>query len=189
MGWTRPDDPVCGGDGVPRPEPDDALRGTEARLLPDERAELEAFFLDAVDLGRIRLSFGGLGSVGGYARTIGNTIVFPEVYRSGYSRLARRCWLVHEVTHVWQNQVLGKRYIAGALWEHLSRLWCRDPYHFELFPPRGWLSYGYEAQASLMEALYRMRSLGATGRDRVRLEELHVELRSVRRAAPGGRTA
>jgi hypothetical protein len=151
----------------------DQERPRLSRLLPDEVEALASIYGSAVDLGRVRLRFGGLLTIGGYARTVGNTIAFPEVYRLGYRRLERRCWLVHEVAHVWQNQVLGKRYIAGALWEHLT---LRDPYRFELFPERPFLSYGYEAQASLVEELYRLRALESGGSRRARLEELLCEL-------------
>jgi hypothetical protein len=151
----------------------EGLRARSARLLEDERAELQGVFGSSVDLGRVRVLFGGVLTVGGYARTLGNTIAFPDVYREGYRRLQRRCWLVHEATHVWQNQVLGKRYMPGAVWEHLT---LPDPYRFELFPERRFVDYGYEAQASLIAELYRQRCLGMEGPERRRLEELLVEM-------------
>lgn len=165
---------------MPEAEPD---RPADRRLLPDELDELAQVFPDSLDLHAIRLLFGGVLSLGGYARTLGNAIAFPEVYRVGYRALHRRCWLVHEVTHVWQNQVLGKRYLIGAIWEHLTR---RDPYAFELFPERPFVSYGYEAQASMVSELYRMRRLDLGGPSRDRLERLLAELHEISRSPRRG---
>jgi hypothetical protein len=159
------------------PDPE-GRRRPDPRLLPDEIDSLRSLFVQTVDLDKVRVVFGGILTVGGYARTLGNTIAFPDAYRTGYRCLERRCWLVHEVAHVWQNQVLGKRYIPGALWEHLT---LRDPYAFELFPEQPFLSYGYEAQASLVAELYRLRVLGMPGPRRERLEQLLGELYGITR--------
>jgi hypothetical protein len=166
--------------------PDPPERPSSERLLPDEELELRTVFGDAVELHRIRLRFDGILTLGGYARTLGNLVAFPSAYRRAYRSLDRRCWLVHEATHVWQNQVLGKRYIPGAIWEHLTR---RDPYAFELFPPRPFLSYAYEAQASVVAELYRMRCRGQVGPERQRLEQLLAELIEISRSRQSGALA
>jgi hypothetical protein len=157
-------------------EPDSSRRSRDPRLQPLEREILESIFASSLDLEPIRLVFGGILTAFGYSRTIGNTIALVQAYRSDANSLRSRCLLVHEATHVWQNQNLGKRYIAGAIWEHLTRA---DPYHFDLFPERSFLSYGYEAQASLIAELYRHRRLGVDGAETRRLEVLRQEMLAV----------
>ena len=161
----------------PGAKPEPGLRSREARLLPAEREILESVYAGELDLEPIRVIFGGILTAFGYSRTIGNTIALVERYRADPTSLRNRCLLVHEAAHVWQNQVLGKRYMAGAVWEHLT---LADPYHFELFPERPFLSYGYEAQASLIEELYRRRSLGSEDAVTARLEQLREEMLAVR---------
>ncbi len=134
---------------------------------------MERFFQGRMDLGRVRLVFGGILTLGGYARTLGNTIAFPMRYLGDYQSLDSRCWLVHELTHVWQNQVLGKRYIPGALWEHF---WYADPYAYALEPEAPFSSYGYEAQAALVADLFRSREMGESGSRREILEERFREM-------------
>lgn len=54
------------------------------------------------------------------AVTLGNRIFFPTRLESDHPqlqiRLNQTAWLIHELTHVWQYQQYGWRYLFQALW-------------------------------------------------------------------------
>lgn len=70
-------------------------------------------FGGAIDYSKVQVSDGSVSaeilSAGGYARTIGNTINYPD----GASR--DMALMIHELTHVWQYQHFGWRYAPQAL--------------------------------------------------------------------------
>ncbi|RMD92390.1 MAG: hypothetical protein D6811_07020, partial [Alphaproteobacteria bacterium] len=56
----------------------------------------------------------------------------------------------HELTHVWQWQ--NRRLTGYTPWKAALESWRRaDPYFYEIVPGRGFLSYGYEQQAAMVE--------------------------------------
>jgi hypothetical protein len=75
-------------------------------------------FGDAIDYTKVEIRDGSiegkLVSVGGYARTLGNTIHFPD----GGSR--EMAFMVHELTHVWQYQKTGWTYAPKCIWAQVS---------------------------------------------------------------------
>jgi Domain of unknown function (DUF4157) len=75
-------------------------------------------FGDAIDYTKVEIRDGSIegkiGSVGGYARTIGNTIHFPD----GGSR--DMAFMVHELTHVWQYQKKGWTYAPKCIWAQIT---------------------------------------------------------------------
>jgi len=75
-------------------------------------------FGDALDYSKITIKDGSIsakvGSVGGYARTVGNTIHFP----AGGSRNME--FMVHELTHAWQYQTTGWSYAPKAIWAQMT---------------------------------------------------------------------
>jgi len=75
-------------------------------------------FGDALDYTKVEIQDGSiegkLVSVGGYARTVGNTIHFP----SGGSK--HMAFMVHELTHVWQYQKKGWTYAPKCLWAQVT---------------------------------------------------------------------
>ncbi len=59
-------------------------------------------------------------SAGHNAVTLGNHVFFPTKLDSDHphfeTRLNQTAWLMHELTHVWQYQKDGWRYLFQALW-------------------------------------------------------------------------
>ncbi len=82
-------------------------------------------FKSAIDYSKVTIADGSLSaraiSVGGYARTIGNTINFP----TGDSR--NMAFMVHELTHVWQYQTTGASYAVKALWAQIAEGYSYTP--------------------------------------------------------------
>lgn len=85
----------------------------ERSMTEWEIRQARRVFGNAIDYGAVTLADGSpaalLGSLGGYARTVGNTIYLPD----GRSR--DMLLLIHELTHVWQYQTIGAVYAPKAL--------------------------------------------------------------------------
>lgn len=90
-------------------------------------ATAHQIFEDGIDFARVRVSEGSqipnvIGRIGALMRgkpapqanaiTIGNTPYFPRVLKSGLVDIA---WPMHELTHQWQYQHFGMRYLAEAI--------------------------------------------------------------------------
>jgi hypothetical protein len=58
------------------------------------------------------------------AVTLGNVIYFPVSLRTGgdtgEGSISHMAWLIHELTHVWQFQNIGLKYLYQAVWAHLQ---------------------------------------------------------------------
>jgi hypothetical protein len=86
---------------------DTALR--QSRGL-DEAESKEAFrvFGKSLDYDKVRVAEDPIMSIGGYARTPGNTIYFPPGTTKDKDTAQLRGWyypfLIHEMTHTWQTQ-------------------------------------------------------------------------------------
>lgn len=85
--------------------------------------------------------------------------------------LAAAMFLAHELTHVWQWQ---NRVVTGytpwrAATEHLG---ADDPYLFDNGAAAGFLDYGYEQQASIVEEYLCCRTLDPQGARTARLDGL-----------------
>jgi hypothetical protein len=96
-------------------------------LHPHELNEVQNVFRDGLDTARVVISEGDalpnwVGRIGAFLKrqdaplenaiTIGNTSYFPRALTSSVSDLA---WLIHELTHQWQYQHFGMRYLFEAL--------------------------------------------------------------------------
>ena len=83
-----------------------------------EIRQAQRVFGAAIDYTKVRINEGSISakiaSVGGYARTIGNTIHMPE----GGSR--NMAFMIHELTHVWQYQSQGWTYAPKCIWAQIS---------------------------------------------------------------------
>lgn len=104
-----------------------------------ERQQVELVFLGSLDYGPIRIveesSFPNIISgIGAWLSrteppesnsvTLGNSMYFPVTLRSTQQdfedgHLRDFAWLIHELTHVWQYQHVGIRYLFEALWEQI----------------------------------------------------------------------
>lgn len=102
----------------------------------------------------------------------------PDVYRpdyaarhEGHRNLAAAMFLAHELTHVWQWQ--NRRATGYTPWraarEHLG---AEDPYLFGEANGRGFLDYGYEQQAGMVEEYLCCRTLDPQGARTRRLDAL-----------------
>jgi len=106
------------------------------RMLSDvERAEAQLVFGDGLDYERVRIVEGHyfppnfIADIGAFfqgkkrtwdnAITLGNTTYFPRPLRTTPEALAQDLtdmgWLMHELTHVWQYQQVGWRYLYETL--------------------------------------------------------------------------
>jgi hypothetical protein len=96
-------------------------------LRPDELAAAQQIFDNGLDFTRVRVSEGSqvpnmVGQIGALMRgkpapqanaiTVGNTSYFPRDLTSDIVDIA---WLMHELTHQWQYQHFGIRYLAEAI--------------------------------------------------------------------------
>ena len=103
-------------------------------LRPEELAEVEKVFGDGLDISVIHVNEGSpipnwIGRIGAFFRrttpptqnaiTLGNTSYFPIALVTDQPQhtdwLRDMGWLMHELTHVWQYQHVGIRYLIEAL--------------------------------------------------------------------------
>lgn len=86
---------------------DTAARDTRG-LDENERKEAFRVFGKSLDYDKVRIAEDPIMSVGGYARTPGNTIYFPPGTTKDKDTAQLRGWyypfLIHEMTHTWQTQ-------------------------------------------------------------------------------------
>jgi len=82
-------------------------------------------FKSAIDYSKVTIADGSPSaraiSIGGYARTLGNTINFPT---GGSHDMA---FMIHELTHVWQYQTTGASYAVKALWAQITEGYSYTP--------------------------------------------------------------
>lgn len=94
-------------------------------LTEYEIRQARRVFKDAIKYNDVTIAEGSIsakiGSVGGYARTIGNTIYFP----AGSTR--SMALMIHELTHVWQYQTTGWTYAPKALWAQVAEGYSYTP--------------------------------------------------------------
>ncbi|MBF5046217.1 MULTISPECIES: DUF4157 domain-containing protein [Myxococcaceae] len=125
------------------------------RLTERERTLLEGVFGSGVDLDRVRIKEGRVGVLGvsGRAFALGSTVYVPR----GRGPLSPGL-LVHELTHVWQYQHGGTRYLSAALWAQF----LGDGYDWRkgLAEGRPWEALNPEQQAALLEHAFEAGALG-----------------------------
>lgn len=83
----------------------------------------------------------------------GNVYFHPEDWCEDFSQcsLAKRAWLIHELTHVWQLQQ-GISVVRKALFDR--------QYSYVLEQGKQFLHYGVEQQASIVQDYFMRRSQG-----------------------------
>ena len=134
---------------------------------------LKSIFGDAVEYNRVVLQKGGLLTLRNQAVAWENRVRFPAArYKLDFINgdLSDACWLVHEITHVWQWQNVSGYHPLKAAQEHLRG---SSPYNYNLDAKRPLTSYGWEQQASIVEHYCRHSIMGNS-----RLEEFEAVVRS-----------
>jgi len=87
----------------------DLNRNNSRDLTEYEIRQAKRVFKNAINYSKVTIEERSkVFAVGGYARTVGNTIYFPDEVRS-------MRWLIHELTHVWQYQTTGWTYAPKAI--------------------------------------------------------------------------
>lgn len=142
------------------------LQARERPLTPEEKAVLRRVYRGSLDLEPIRLVVGRSGLFGLSDRpfTLGN-----RIYMKGVDPARRLDVLVHECCHVWQYQHQGTRYVGGSLLSQLkggAYEWRR-----ERAAGKAWRQFNPEAQAQLIQDLFRFGSRGTRTGDGVFFEE------------------
>jgi hypothetical protein len=104
-------------------------------LTDSERNEARMVFGDGLDYDRARVAEGAyfppnfIADIGAFfqgkkrtwdnAITLGNTVYFPRLIRTRPEDIAKDltdiAWLMHELTHVWQYQQVGWKYLYETL--------------------------------------------------------------------------
>ena len=118
-------------------------------LTADERALLGNVYRDSIAYDRIRIVEGraGVFSINKRPFTLGNTIYLKHV-----DPAADPWTLVHECCHVWQNQHVGSRYAAEALWAQARVKPSAYRWVDELGRGRtSWRDFNREAQAQFVQ--------------------------------------
>lgn len=139
-------------------------------LDDDERALMTRVFGDGIDARRVRLKPGRhLLHLPRLAFVVGNTVHLPARRRAAgvnpapTGSFARRApaLLVHELTHVWQHQHHGTRYLS----ECLLAQWVGEGYNVAvaLEAGRGWEQLNFEQQAELLGRAYAARWFDGSG--------------------------
>ncbi|MCS6910167.1 MAG: DUF4157 domain-containing protein [Anaerolineales bacterium] len=118
------------------------------RLSEVERAEARLVFGDGLDYDHVRIVEGGyfppnfIADIGAFlqgkkrtwdnAITLGNTTYFPRFLRTTAEDIAQDLtdigWLMHELTHVWQYQQVGWRYLYETLRVQVRLGWAAYDY-------------------------------------------------------------
>jgi hypothetical protein len=132
---------------------------------------LENVFRGSLSLYNIRIVEGRTGILGvqsGVVFTLNNTLYFGSIMAAD-----RPDVLVHECTHIWQYQNHGTRYLAEALVsqatyksEEDSPIGANSAYDWTMEASRGrpnWENFNKEAQASLIEDIWKEGSLSSGG--------------------------
>jgi hypothetical protein len=107
-------------------------------------------------------------------------VFVPDYARmpDGRHHLYAAMFFAHEMTHIWQwqNRALTGYHPLRAAQEHAR---IDDPYLFDPDATQPFLSYGYEAQASLVEEYVCCRAVDPRGARTARLERLIGEVMPV----------
>ena len=138
----------------------DSISTTNRQLSGDEVTYAQTIYLNSLDYGSITISRGSAASVGGTARTLGNTINMDDDEFVGDTMElspAGRETLIHEMAHVWQYQHNGWSYAPEALWAQAKAAWQtgsrNGAYDWRSLDRAGtpWEQWNPEAQAEAVE--------------------------------------
>ena len=133
------------------------MKATDRPLTEGERVLARTIFGEHVDYDAVtirRRSFALLQPVGVFMAPMGHIHVHPKSskWRDDYSLAdgALQALFLHELTHVWQAQKMGRFYLL--LMRHP---FCR--YHYAVHAGRKLERYGLEQQATIVEHLHLLR--------------------------------
>jgi hypothetical protein len=139
-------------------------------LNSQERDLLIRIFGDSINLDPVRVAYTRLISASTAAYTMGNTILIPVGTNTSTSTI------VHEMTHVWQYQTMGTRYISDSALHQVVQ--GDNAYDVDLVAGQSFYSYAAEQQAVIVQRYYNDFPGWRTNADVVRM------LGEIRRAHP-----
>jgi hypothetical protein len=128
-------------------------------LTPAEAEALRRVYRGSLDLSRIRIVEGaaGLFSLSARPFALGDFLYMKKV------DLTRRLdVLVHEACHAWQNQREGSRYIGGALIAQATKGRAAYDWRLERRAGKAWVDFNREAQAQLIQDVFRWGGRGGS---------------------------
>jgi hypothetical protein len=134
------------------------IEAHKRRLSNDEIRILKQVFRESLAIYEIRIIAGrsGVFQFNDRPFTLGNTIYMKDTGAGDW-----RHTLVHESTHVWQYQHIGSRYASDALGAQLV-LGGDVAYDWQKALPRRWGDFNKEAQAQILEDIYRFAGLAGS---------------------------
>jgi hypothetical protein len=139
-------------------------------LTDRERKIAKDVFQDSIDLSTVRIV---ISSVAAAPTTLGNNIRTNGPMSDAV--------LVHELTHVWQYQNLGTRYISDSAYHQTVAMVSGDSrngaYNVQVVANKSFTDYTAEHQAMIVESWYRYPALQTDPLYQALLDE-------VRRARP-----
>lgn len=124
---------------------------TQIRHLTDgEKLMAKSVFGDSLILDNIQLKTAWWVLKGYAVSPNGNIYFHPSDFIADFSEqnLAKRAWLIHELTHVWQLQQ-GIHVVKKALFNR--------KYRYQFVKNKPFLAYGVEQQARMVEDFYISR--------------------------------
>jgi hypothetical protein len=127
----------------------DLLSHSARSLNPEEKRLLLTIFGSSINLEMVQIVATEVGSKG-RPYTLGTTIRIPDgTYFDAPT-------LVHEMTHVWQYQTQGTRYISDSVLHQLTT----DAYAVKLVPGQSFRDYTAEQQAMIVQHYYEKYPVG-----------------------------
>lgn len=124
-------------------------------LSEDEVILARGIFGRSIDFSRVRL----IPTEVLEYRTIGNTIRIPHDFTITDEYMAQT--FIHELTHVWQYQQSGTRYISESLGAQIGATIERGgrnfAYDYSITPDKSFFDFSHEQQASIVESYFMMQ--------------------------------
>lgn len=115
----------------------------------DECSDAKAVFGDSIDLAKVRVVTSPVISA---PTTLGNTIRIPPSY------VMPRSVLIHELTHVWQFQTKGTRYISDSVLHQTAAMLTKGDrdvaYKYKIEPNKSFHDYTAEQQAMIIQEYF-----------------------------------
>lgn len=110
----------------------------------------KSVFSESIDYKEVKIKSGGLLTWIYPGVTVGNTIAFPK---KAYDEenLEDQALLIHELTHVWQFQHEGIRYLFQALY---AEVFTDNPYVIHYEESKSFQDYDVEEQAEIAAEYY-----------------------------------
>jgi len=142
-------------------------------MTPGEKEMAQSIYGNSIDYSKVDIKGGGIFTIGGYARVIGNTIYFPsENYQEDFSKasLGLRAFSIHEIMHIYQHQKDPTYKLLAVLLEHLLN---KDPYLYVLDENKKLSDYKFEQQAKIVQDYYTIKEQYGKNPTKEQQEELN----------------